>query len=312
MAKLSMPDAIAEFHAHMVTDESHGYSQPNRYGTGGTHTVTLSDGTQLKCRNGDKDCSSSVAEVVGRLLGRSDPFTYTGDECPGLLDTGVFTQVPVSQRKRGDILWRTGHTGIYQGGGKVSEFVRSENYTINGRTGDQDGREALIAWDSGNWTRCFRYSGAPREGVSKPARVPTPVPDSVPTRAILRMYNPNSGEHFYTANVTEAKGLVKAGWDCEGVGWIQPTKGADVYRLYNPNAGDHHYTTNAAERDMLKRLGWRYEGVSFKSGGKVPIYRLYNPNSGRHHHTTSEGEKNSLVKIGWRYEGVGWYAEKGA
>lgn len=309
MAKLSVADAMAEFHAHMVADNRHGYSQPNRYGTGSTHAVQISDGTRYQCRNGDKDCSSSVAEVVGQVCGIPEPFTYTGDQDTGLIATGLFKRVPAWDRKRGDILWRKGHTAIYQGDGRVSEFVRSERYSINGQTGDQDGGEAAINIDPNNWTVAYRYIGPPREDPPKPPRVPTPVPADVPPRSVLRMYNPNSGEHFFTKSVTEAKKLVAAGWDCEGVAWRQPEKGDKVYRLYNPNAGDHHYTTNAAERNHLVKQGWKDEGVAFFAGGSKNVYRLYNPNSGRHHYTTNKAERDMLKKTGWKDEGIGWKVE---
>ncbi|WP_347401781.1 hypothetical protein [Candidatus Enterococcus murrayae] len=64
-------------------------------------------------------------------------------------------------------------------------------------------------------------------------------------RSIFRLYNPNSGEHFYTANGTEVNNLKKAGWKDEVLGWLAPSSGSNVYRLYNPNAkkaGAHHYT----------------------------------------------------------------------
>ncbi|RKV68923.1 MAG: calcium-binding protein [Streptococcus sp.] len=127
---------------------------------------------------------------------------------------------------------------------------------------------------------------------------------------MYRMYNPNSGEHFYTASWNEKEMLVGVGWHYEGIGWIAPLEGQDVYRMYNPNAGDHHYTLNANERDFLIRAGWRYEGVSWKSSGQHPLYRLYNPNAkaGSHHYTLSEGEKDYLVQVGWRYEGISWNA----
>ena len=34
-----------------------------------------------------------------------------------------------------------------------------------------------------------------------------------------RLYNPNSGEHFYTANTKEKTDLVGFGWKYEGIGW---------------------------------------------------------------------------------------------
>lgn len=77
-----------------------------------------------------------------------------------------------------------------------------------------------------------------------------------------RMYNPNSGEHFYTSSLAEAQNIYTAGWDYEGIAWVG-AEGEPVYRLYNPNAGDHHYTTSAGERDSLVRAGWRDEGIGW-------------------------------------------------
>ncbi len=129
---------------------------------------------------------------------------------------------------------------------------------------------------------------------------------------MYRLYNPNSGEHFYTREIIERDNLVRLGWNYEGIGWYAPKSGAPVYRLYNENAGDHHYTTSAHEKDVLVNAGWEYEGVAWysapKSEGK-PLYRLYNPNavSGAHHYTQSEQERDNLISIGWKDEEIGWY-----
>ncbi|MDR2976818.1 MAG: calcium-binding protein [Streptococcaceae bacterium] len=127
---------------------------------------------------------------------------------------------------------------------------------------------------------------------------------------MFRLYNPNSGEHFYTALAYERDSLKRDGWRDEGTGWIAPDTGKNVYRLYNPNSGDHHYTMKKFERDALVGLGWRYEGVGWKSGGKVALYRQYNPNTktGTHNYTASKFERDHLIDIGWRDEKVGWYA----
>lgn len=130
---------------------------------------------------------------------------------------------------------------------------------------------------------------------------------------LYRAYNPNTGEHLYTANASEIPFVVKHGWRNEGNAWEAPDSGANVYRMFNPNnGGDHHYTLNQSEVDNLKKHGWRYEGVSWKSGGSTPVYRLYNPNakSGTHHFTILASEKNHLVKVGWRYEGIAFYSGK--
>lgn len=129
---------------------------------------------------------------------------------------------------------------------------------------------------------------------------------------MYRLYNPNSGEHFYTKNASEKSTLVQVGWREEGIGWTAP-EGSDkpVYRLYNPNAGDHHYTSDGEERDMLIQAGWLYEGIGWYSdyNETTPLYRQYNPNavSGSHNYTTSKAENDYLASLGWREEGIGWY-----
>ncbi|MDU3612774.1 MAG: glycoside hydrolase family 73 protein [Enterococcus avium] len=139
----------------------------------------------------------------------------------------------------------------------------------------------------------------------------TSTPQPVQTNAMYRLYNPNSGEHFYTASVAERDTVKKAGWRYEGIGWQAPKSGTPVYRLYNPNAGDHHYTPHAYEKNDLIKKGWRYEGISWYSGGSKPLYRLYNPNAkaGAHHYTLLQSERNNLIKHGWRNEGIGWYGQ---
>lgn len=128
---------------------------------------------------------------------------------------------------------------------------------------------------------------------------------------IYQVYNPYSGEHFYTANIFERNSLVNKGWRSEGIGWVAPGTGADVYRLSNPWTGDHHYTINSVERDGLTKAGWKYEGIGWQSGGNVPVYRVFNPNArgaGSHHYTTNKSEFDQLIKLGWRDEKVGWMA----
>lgn len=130
-----------------------------------------------------------------------------------------------------------------------------------------------------------------------------------------RLYNPNSGEHFYTASFGEKDHLSNIGWKYEGVGWLAPNgsnKGDAVYRLYNRFSGDHHYTASSAERDSLVKIGWTYEGIGWYSAkpneGK-PMYRLYNPYAkvGSHHYTLSASERDWLVPQGWKAEGIAWY-----
>lgn len=135
---------------------------------------------------------------------------------------------------------------------------------------------------------------------------------------MYRVYNPNSGEHFYTSNKAEKDHLVNLGWKYEGIGWKAPTvSNYPVYRLYNANGGEHHYTMNAAEKNNLVKLGWKYEGIGWFSAdpndsNSVPLLREYNPNafSNNHNYTTNSKEHNWLVGLGWKDEGKAWYATK--
>lgn len=83
---------------------------------------------------------------------------------------------------------------------------------------------------------------------------------------IYRLYNPNTGDHFYTGNSVERDSLVKVGWRYEQISFYSdPSNGQAVYRLYNPNAkvGSHFYTTSLAEKNSLVKSGWKYEGVAW-------------------------------------------------
>ncbi len=129
---------------------------------------------------------------------------------------------------------------------------------------------------------------------------------------MYRLYNPNSGEHFYTASKGERNHLISLGWNDEGIGWVAPSSSnTPVYRLYNPNGGEHHYTTSISERVNLISIGWIDEGIGWYSDDsrRVPLYRQYNSNafSNNHNYTTSIRENDYLVSIGWQAEGIGWY-----
>ncbi len=142
------------------------------------------------------------------------------------------------------------------------------------------------------------------------------------TQVMYRLYNPNSGEHFYTASTVERDATIAAGWNDEGIGWTAPSESdTPVYRLYSGT--DHHYTMSIVERDHLIDVGWTLEGdnaegIAWYSDDqkRVPLYRQFNPNvdpsapfnnSGSHNYTTSLEEHEQLISIGWRGEDIGWY-----
>ena len=130
---------------------------------------------------------------------------------------------------------------------------------------------------------------------------------------MFRMYDPNSGEHFYTGSEVERENLVAAGWNYEGVGFtFSRTTGLPVYRLYDPATGEHLYTMDEDEKAALMAAGWNYEGIAFNSAydTEVPQYRLHNPNAerGAYHFTASAEERDFLLSIGWEDQGIGFYS----
>lgn len=127
---------------------------------------------------------------------------------------------------------------------------------------------------------------------------------------MFRLYNPNSGEHFYTASENEKENLVAKGWNFEGLGWLaQKESDVPVYRLYNANEGVHHYTADAVEKDGLIALGWNDEGIGWYSADSlnIPVYREYNADSGQHNYTTDISEHENLLSAGWKGEGIAFY-----
>ncbi len=130
---------------------------------------------------------------------------------------------------------------------------------------------------------------------------------------VYRLYNPNTGEHFYTTNYAEYESLQNYGWQDEGIGWYAVNHGSPVYRLYNPNAqgGDHYYTMNKIEADWLISQGWSIDNnwaPAFYSYGNTNLYVAYNPNaqSGAHNYTTNQGEQQFLLQSGWMFGEVAW------
>ncbi|MBQ3548554.1 MAG: hypothetical protein IJA33_01605 [Oscillospiraceae bacterium] len=130
---------------------------------------------------------------------------------------------------------------------------------------------------------------------------------------MFRMYNPNTGEHFYTGSPVERDNLIVAGWQYEGVGFTFPANTGDpVHRLFQPSTGEHLYTMDVAEKDRLMADGWNYEGIAFNSAYDTEAvqHRLHNPNAevGAYHFTFSPEEKQNLIDAGWEYQGIGWYS----
>ena len=210
---------------------------------------------------------------------------------------------------------------------RTESWAKEVGETMYGKSVVHEGES--FVYSNGTWTDLTKYKHPMTDEAEKAMGKPVSellatdnfcikaymVADSV---AMHRLYNPNSGEHFYTADAAEKDNVVNAGWTYEGVAWTAPLfSDTPVYRLYNPNSGEHFYTTKETEKDSLTPLGWRDEGIGWYSANEadIPVYRLYNPNAagafeaGAHFYTMKEDERDILDALGWNYEGIGWYGE---
>lgn len=160
-------ERAAQIMEHLCTHDSHGYSQPNRYGNGYKENVTLSDGTVVTLMNGDRDCSSAVIDAWNTAHpGCTGNASYTGNMRSEFTKNGLFAWHPWGdgfQARRGDVyLNEANHTAMCLGNGKLGEFSRSENHSITGQTGDQDGWESHITdyhdYSNGGWDGILAFN----------------------------------------------------------------------------------------------------------------------------------------------------------
>ena len=168
-ASQSKIETALQWAVSIANDNSHGYSQTNRWGP-------------------DYDCSSLVISALKNGGYSTGKATYTGDMKRNLTNNG-FTWIPwssiggVANLRRGDILLNeTYHVGFYLGNNQIVEaHGRSQaDKNYDGRnvsvaktlTGDQDGQEIRV-------TSYYKYSNGwdgvlrPKEtsNVSKPEKV---------------------------------------------------------------------------------------------------------------------------------------------
>lgn len=111
----------------------------------------------------DRDCSSAIGTcliAVGLLP--KGTYIWTGNERSLLKQCG-YVQVNLNHLKRGDVLWKQGHTEMYlgnglQGGARIDEAGGVHGWTKGDQTGNEIGRSAFDQsyW---NWESAWRYFG---------------------------------------------------------------------------------------------------------------------------------------------------------
>lgn len=126
---------------------------------------------------------------------------------------------------------------------------------------------------------------------------------------VYRLYNPADGDHIYTVNADEAKGLYDAGWDLEtSPGMTSGKDGVPIYRLTNDASREHMFTADKREKNKLSKNGWTVdnggEPVFYGAESGRAMYRLFNPNATSavqsHHFTLDKNEIKTLTKNhGW-------------
>lgn len=114
----------------IAADDSHGYSQPNRMS------------------GIDYDCSSLVGKAVNKMGFTdypSDWYPSTREMAGYLEGIGWKWHSGVNGVRRGDILWKVGHTALAVSETKQVEACIAENGTIHGAYGDQTGNEIRVS-----------------------------------------------------------------------------------------------------------------------------------------------------------------------
>lgn len=140
-------ESAASWMINLAMDDSHGYSQENRWGP-------------------DYDCSSAIIQSW-RQAGIPLSCTYTGNMRSDMLRNGfkdVTDEIDLDTGNgllRGDVLLNEiHHTAMYIGEGEEVEASISENGTVTGKPGDQTGREILIRpYRNYPWDCVLRYKG---------------------------------------------------------------------------------------------------------------------------------------------------------
>lgn len=195
----------------------------------------------------------------------------------------------------GEFLWMKGHCGYYIGNGLAIEcspkWKNRVQVTAVGNIGKKSG------YNTRTWKRHgkLEYLDYTPQGVD-----------------VYRLYNPNSGFHYFTIKAKERDILVGEGWRYESVGWKAARSGSAVYCMYNRKNGDHIFTRLPDRRDSLKKDGFEFHGIAFYTGDSgVPVYEICNVHSGEHFYTASEKERDALVKLGWQNNGKAFYGQKG-
>ena len=180
---ISRANVAAQIMEHLCTCPEHGYSQPGRYGTSGYCSVKTDAGT-INVKKGDRDCSSACCEAWELALvgtpyeGKITRYHITYDMRSVFTGSGLFSWKPMSfVAQRGDVyLDEDAHTAMCTSPKPdlLAEFSISETGGIDGKPGDQTGRESSIHAYYEAWDGILHYNGKADTVVSGGSQAATP------------------------------------------------------------------------------------------------------------------------------------------
>jgi hypothetical protein len=134
-------------------------------------------------------------------------------------------------------------------------------------------------------------------------------PNEVGTKRLLRYYNPQISDHFYSIDNTTHATLIGIGYVPEkGAGYAytsQQPSTVPIYRFYNQSFTDHFYSTDPNDLNDAPSVGYVYEGIegyihSTQVAGSKPLYRYFSPSLLNHFYTTTFNELGG----DYAYEGI--------
>lgn len=199
---ISAPESATRWMEALAADQSHGYSQANRWGP-------------------NYDCSSSVISAYEQagVPVKARGATYTGNMRSVFLACGfadVTNQVNLNTGAgliRGDVLLyhiggTTGHTAMYAGSGNIVH-ARGQSYG-SPATGDQGSEIAVTAYSRSKWQYVLRYKGTVTASASVTQTVTSTTPStaSTPTTARTTAALPEIQTGSYGSAVSVLQGIL--------------------------------------------------------------------------------------------------------
>ena len=147
--------------------------------------------------------------------------------------------------------------------------------------------------------------------------------------SVYRLYNKQTGDHYFTVRQNEYDGLKTLGVQGEGVKFVAVSaKTAEtevdgvklsetpfvtaLYSVYNQNTGEHLLVLEE-EAEGLKAAGWNWDNnekpvfYAPNAGASEAVRRVYNPNTNlaAHLYTAEAKEYTDLTSWGWKADNDG-------